>query len=144
MWHRVNLVWTEVSEERIAFIFTVEKSVSEEPVWAGGCILSHQSKTLSYIRRGEERGSHWKSIETRWVESRDQVGRPGEQVTESVPEPVEERCRERGGATERGNTGTTERTPMMEPLHITFEFLRFQFFTRWEGKSVPQGEANNF
>jgi hypothetical protein len=39
MWHRVDLVWTDVSEERIAYIFRVEKSASEEPAWAGGCSL---------------------------------------------------------------------------------------------------------
>jgi hypothetical protein len=32
MWRHVNLVWTDVSEERIASIFRVEKSASEEPV----------------------------------------------------------------------------------------------------------------
>jgi hypothetical protein len=32
MWRRVNLVWTDVSEERIASI-KVEKSASEEPAW---------------------------------------------------------------------------------------------------------------
>jgi hypothetical protein len=31
MWHHVDLVWTNVSEERIASIFRVEKSASEEP-----------------------------------------------------------------------------------------------------------------
>jgi hypothetical protein len=36
MWRRVDLVWTDVSEERIASIFRVEKSVSEEPEWASG------------------------------------------------------------------------------------------------------------
>jgi hypothetical protein len=40
MWRRVDLVWTDVSEERIASIFRVEKSASEEPAWAGGCRLS--------------------------------------------------------------------------------------------------------
>jgi hypothetical protein len=35
MWRRVDLVWTDVSEERIAPIFRVEKSASEEPAWAG-------------------------------------------------------------------------------------------------------------
>jgi hypothetical protein len=29
--------WIDVSEERIASIFRVEQSASEEPVWAGGC-----------------------------------------------------------------------------------------------------------
>jgi hypothetical protein len=36
MWSCVGLVFTDVSEERIASIFRVEKSASEEPVWAGG------------------------------------------------------------------------------------------------------------
>jgi hypothetical protein len=40
MWRCVNLVWTDVSEEHIASIFRVEKSGSEEPVWAGGCRLT--------------------------------------------------------------------------------------------------------
>jgi hypothetical protein len=30
MWRRVNLVWTDISEERIASILRVEKSMSEE------------------------------------------------------------------------------------------------------------------
>jgi hypothetical protein len=37
MWRRVDLVWTDVSEERIAYIFRAQKSASEEPAWAGGC-----------------------------------------------------------------------------------------------------------
>jgi hypothetical protein len=37
MWRRVDLGWTNVSEERITSIFRVEKSASEEPAWAGGC-----------------------------------------------------------------------------------------------------------
>jgi hypothetical protein len=39
MWRRVDLVWTNVSEESIASIFKVEKSASEEPVSAGGYSL---------------------------------------------------------------------------------------------------------
>jgi hypothetical protein len=39
MWRRVDLVWTDVSEERIASNFRVEKSASEKPVWVGGCRL---------------------------------------------------------------------------------------------------------
>jgi hypothetical protein len=31
MWRRVDLVWTDASEERIASIFRVEKSASEKP-----------------------------------------------------------------------------------------------------------------
>jgi hypothetical protein len=34
MWRRVHLVWTGVSEKRIAYIFRVEKSAKEEPAWA--------------------------------------------------------------------------------------------------------------
>jgi hypothetical protein len=42
MWRRVDLVnWTDVSEERIASIFRVEKCASQEPAWAGGFRLSH-------------------------------------------------------------------------------------------------------
>jgi hypothetical protein len=36
MWRRVDLVWTYVSEERVASIFKVEKSASKEPAWTGG------------------------------------------------------------------------------------------------------------
>jgi hypothetical protein len=36
MWCRIDLVWTDVSEERMTYIFRVEKSASEEPTWAGG------------------------------------------------------------------------------------------------------------
>jgi hypothetical protein len=39
MWRCVDLVWSDVSEERIASTFRVEKSASEEPAWAGGCRL---------------------------------------------------------------------------------------------------------
>jgi hypothetical protein len=42
MWRCVVLALTNVSEERIASIFRVEKSASGEPVSAGGCRLSHQ------------------------------------------------------------------------------------------------------
>jgi hypothetical protein len=45
MWCHVVLVWTDVSEKRIASIFRVEKSASEKPGRAGGCRLSHQSKS---------------------------------------------------------------------------------------------------
>jgi hypothetical protein len=33
---RVDLLWTDVSEERIASIFRVEKSENEEPASTGG------------------------------------------------------------------------------------------------------------
>jgi hypothetical protein len=39
MWRRVDLVWTDVSEERIVSIFRVEISANQEPAWAGGCRL---------------------------------------------------------------------------------------------------------
>jgi hypothetical protein len=55
MWRCVDIASTDVSEERIASIFRVEKSASGEPVRAGGCRLSHQSETTSYIRTGRER-----------------------------------------------------------------------------------------
>jgi hypothetical protein len=35
-------------------LYWVEKSASREPASAGGCILSHQSETTSYIRTGRE------------------------------------------------------------------------------------------
>jgi hypothetical protein len=41
MWCRVDLVWTDVSEERIASIFRIEKSAFNEPAWAGGYSLLH-------------------------------------------------------------------------------------------------------
>jgi hypothetical protein len=34
VWRRVDVDWTDVSEDRIASIFRVEKSASEEPAWA--------------------------------------------------------------------------------------------------------------
>jgi hypothetical protein len=49
MWRRVNLVWTDDSEESIASIFRVEKLASEESAWAGGCKLSHQPKTSNCV-----------------------------------------------------------------------------------------------
>jgi hypothetical protein len=36
MWRRVDIVWTNVSDDRIASTFWVEKSASKEPAWAGG------------------------------------------------------------------------------------------------------------
>jgi hypothetical protein len=54
MWYHVDVVWTDVSEERIASIFRVEKSASEEPAWAGGSTLKMQairsSETSVYTR----------------------------------------------------------------------------------------------
>jgi hypothetical protein len=46
MWRRVVLVWTDVSEERTASIFRVEKSASEEPALAGGCKLCKSAIAL--------------------------------------------------------------------------------------------------
>jgi hypothetical protein len=45
MWRYVDLVWTDVSQERIASIFSAEKSTSEEPEWAGGCSLQDYNKS---------------------------------------------------------------------------------------------------
>jgi hypothetical protein len=47
MWRRVDLVWTDVSEERIASIFRVEKSASEEPAWDGIVQAISCSRNLS-------------------------------------------------------------------------------------------------
>jgi hypothetical protein len=50
MWRHVDLVWTDVPEEYIAFIFRVEKSASEEPASAGGYRLqppAHAGSSLS-------------------------------------------------------------------------------------------------
>jgi hypothetical protein len=69
MWRRVDLLWTDVSEERITSIFRVEKPSSEEPAWAGGCRLGHQSKTPSYMRRG--RDGEWVT----WEINREERGR---------------------------------------------------------------------
>jgi hypothetical protein len=44
---------TDVSEERIASIFSVENSASGEPASSGGCRLSHKSETTSYIITGK-------------------------------------------------------------------------------------------
>jgi hypothetical protein len=95
MWRCVDLMWTDVSEERIASIFRVEKFASEEPAWAGCCGLGHQSKTPSYIRIGKE--GEWATREINREERgrvcRGQVGRPGEQVAERGAEPVAVRWR---------------------------------------------------
>jgi hypothetical protein len=37
MWSRMDPVWIDVSGKRIASIFRVEKSASEEPARAGTC-----------------------------------------------------------------------------------------------------------
>jgi hypothetical protein len=50
----VDLALTDVSEERIACIFRVEKSASGKPAWAVGCRMSHQSEITSYRRIGRE------------------------------------------------------------------------------------------
>jgi hypothetical protein len=48
MWRRVDLVWTDVSEERIASVFRVEKPASDESAWTGG---SETSVNTISIRR---------------------------------------------------------------------------------------------
>jgi hypothetical protein len=54
MWRRVDLVnWTDISEERIASIFRVEKSSSEEPAWAGSCrVYRKPIHTNLYLNAG--------------------------------------------------------------------------------------------
>jgi hypothetical protein len=71
MWRCVVVALTDVSDERIASIFRVEKSGSGGPASAGCCRLSHQSETTSYTRTGreEEGRPHGKSTERRGVES---------------------------------------------------------------------------
>jgi hypothetical protein len=56
MWRRVDFVWTDVSEERIASIFMVEKSAIEEPASTGGCRLQTQLCSRSYVA-GHKRAS---------------------------------------------------------------------------------------
>jgi hypothetical protein len=56
MWRLIVLVWTDVSEERIASIFRVEKSASVEPAWADS-VSSHQLRLV--------RGS-WICLRWRW------------------------------------------------------------------------------
>jgi hypothetical protein len=52
MWRRVHIVWTDVSEERIASIFRLEKSAKEEPAWAGGCSRSSETSVYTVSTRG--------------------------------------------------------------------------------------------
>jgi hypothetical protein len=66
-WRRLDLVWTDISEERIASIFVVEKSASEEPASASGCRLSHQSKTDPSVCLSICTHKH---LEGRWSDSR--------------------------------------------------------------------------
>jgi hypothetical protein len=51
MWRRVDPVkWTDVSEGRIASVFRVEKSASEEPAWAGSSrllLFAHDNCSLA-------------------------------------------------------------------------------------------------
>jgi hypothetical protein len=49
MWRRVDLVWTDVSEEHIASIFKEETSESKEQAWAGGCRLCSFSRTFQHF-----------------------------------------------------------------------------------------------
>jgi hypothetical protein len=56
MWRLVDLVWTDVSEERIASIFQVEKSATKKQVWAGGSRLSVYWSTSSIQHHSPEDG----------------------------------------------------------------------------------------
>jgi hypothetical protein len=50
MWRRVDLVWTDVWEERIASIFRVEKSACEKPAWTGGWFNLHPPAHVGFSR----------------------------------------------------------------------------------------------
>jgi hypothetical protein len=54
---RVDLAWTDVSEERIASIFKVEKFGDGEPAWAGGCRLQ-LPQILDILPRGGPNRKH--------------------------------------------------------------------------------------
>jgi hypothetical protein len=71
MWRRVDLVeWTYFTKERIASIFRVEKSASEEPAWAGGCRLATSRKLPAiYEPEGREIGSSLADFSTLKVEA---------------------------------------------------------------------------
>jgi hypothetical protein len=77
MCRRVVLESTDVSEERIASIFRVEKSASEEPAWAGGCRLSASRKHQLYKDREGGRVGH---MGNQYWEARGNVVERGEQV----------------------------------------------------------------
>jgi hypothetical protein len=49
MWCRVDLLWTDVSEECIISIFRAEKSANEEPAWAGGARIFLPWRWRRYI-----------------------------------------------------------------------------------------------
>jgi hypothetical protein len=49
--HRVDLLRTDVSEERVASIFRVEKSASEEPAWAGGTVEEEMIYYFTLLRK---------------------------------------------------------------------------------------------
>jgi hypothetical protein len=51
MWRRVDLMWTDVSEEHIASIFRVEKSANKEPAWARCCSHVLEDGSLQSHRR---------------------------------------------------------------------------------------------
>jgi hypothetical protein len=55
MWRLVDLVWTDVSEERIASIFRVEKSASElqPPAHAGSSLADFSTPKMEAIRSSE-------------------------------------------------------------------------------------------
>jgi hypothetical protein len=55
MWSFVDLALTDVSGGNVSPLsLELENSASGKPGLGGGCRLSHQSETTSYIRRGTE------------------------------------------------------------------------------------------
>jgi hypothetical protein len=56
MWGRVDLVWTDISEELIASIFWVQKSAREEPAWTGFVFTVVQlASSLAYAANLKQR-----------------------------------------------------------------------------------------
>jgi hypothetical protein len=54
MWRRVDLVWSDVSEKRIASIFRVEKSASEEQASAATCSRLFLARGFFYPEDGDD------------------------------------------------------------------------------------------
>jgi hypothetical protein len=61
MWRRLDLVWTDFSEGRIASIFRVDKSSSEEPLAHAGSSLADFSTLKMEVIRPSETSVHTRS-----------------------------------------------------------------------------------
>jgi hypothetical protein len=63
MWRRVDLLWTDVSEERIASIFSVEKFGSDEPEWADNrTYMVYVSQIVRYALKTFRHDTHLQSV----------------------------------------------------------------------------------